>query len=714
MTSGTQIDVVVPTYGRPELLERCLRALGLQNHKPAAVIVVIRAEDDDSKTVLATIARDLAALVVVEVADPGVIAAMSAGVARSSAALIAFTDDDARPRADWLGRIVAHFHDPTVGGVGGRDVVAGQELPLTESVGRFSRSGKLVGNHHLGTGRARTVDALKGVNMAFRVEALALPAPGVLRGSGAQVDFEVLTCTWARQQGWRLIYDPDIVVDHESALRHGVDRRVHPEPRAVFDAAYNSVIAAAVLDRPLPLARVIFPIAVGTRDRPGIVRAAVAAVRGEREVLRRTPPALWGRLVAASRLVEMRRRPEGAVVVPAGLLRSGGATQSLRLVALVAHDIHDHGGMERACAELIRQGSEKLDFIVVAIDLAPDLRPLVQRWVHIRVPRRPFPLKFALFWFLAGRAVRRLDADLVHTVGAIVPNRVDLATIHFCHAGFLAVNGGLAPRAAPVLRRANTALSRALAIAAERWSYRPSRLRAFATVSLGVAEEVARYYSSSIPATFTPNGVDVERFRPDPAVRAALRATEAVGDCVVALFVGGDWERKGLDIAIEALSKVRAAGYDLRLWVVGRGDAVRLLALAERLGVARYVRFFGPRSDTEVFYQAADLFVLPSRYEAFSLVCLEAAASSLPLVVPSISGASDVVGSGEGGLLVERSVDSVADALVTLTADPELRARLGAEARQRASAYTWKRSVESVMNLYDTLLAKRGTPQRPS
>ena len=436
------------------------------------------------------------------------------------------------------------------------------------------------------------------------------------------------------------------------------------------------------------------------------MRAVISVIGGGSSLLQRVRPTLSGRFGAASLLVASRRARQGAVLKKA-TVRSGRSSQLLPVVVLVAHDIHDRGGMERACAELIRRGRGKIDFIVVAADLAPELRPFVKRWVQARIPRRPFPLKFVLFWFFAGRALRHIEADLVHTVGAILPNRVDVASIHFCHAGFLAANGGLAPRDAPLMRRANTALSRALALAAERWSYRPSRLRAFATVSLGVAEEVARFYSS-IPMTVTPNGVDIERFRPDLAVRAALRAAETVGEAVVALFVGGDWDRKGLHIAIDAVSKVRAAGYDLRLWVVGHGDAARLGALAKRHGVAREIRFFGPRSDIERFYQAADLLVMPSAYEAFSLVCLEAAASGLPLVIPPISGASEIVGSDEGGLVVERSVRFVADALATLASDAELRIRLGVTARQHASAYTWQRSAESVMNLYEALLAEGG------
>ena len=395
----------------------------------------------------------------------------------------------------------------------------------------------------------------------------------------------------------------------------------------------------------------------------------------------------------------------GGVMDDGARLRRSPRTKK-PVVVLVAHDIHDHGGMERACAELIRRAHDEVDFVVVAAELSPELRPLVQRWVHVRIPQRPFPLKFVLFWLRAGLALRRIDADLVHTVGAIVPNRVDVAAVHFCHAGFLAANNNAAPGAAPRLRRLNTTLARALALAAERWAYRSSRLRAFAAVSQGVAGEVTRHYAS-VPVTVTPNGVDVERFRPDADVRAALRSAERVGDSVVALFVGGDWDRKGLGIAIEAVAKARASGHDLRLWVVGRGDEARFAAVVAELGVAPYVRFFGPQSDVVRFYQAADIFVLTSLYETFSLVCFEAAACGLPLVIPPISGASEIVGADEGGLLLPRSATAVADGLIRLAADPELRVRLGSEARRRAAAYTWQNSVASVVELYRTLLAER-------
>jgi glycosyltransferase involved in cell wall biosynthesis len=376
-------------------------------------------------------------------------------------------------------------------------------------------------------------------------------------------------------------------------------------------------------------------------------------------------------------------------------------------IALVAHGIHDHGGMERACAELIRHAHHEFAFTAVTAELAPDLRPLVARWVPVRVPMHPIPRKFLVFFVRAGAALRRLDLDLIHTVGAIVPSRVDVASIHFCHAGHLAATGELGPRDAPVVRRVNTGLARRLALAAERWCYRPGRLRAFAAVSQGTAEELARHYPG-IPVTVTPNGVDTARFHPDGVTRRRVRAEVGVDDEMVALFVGGDWERKGLLLAIEAVANAGAAGVDVALWVVGPGDERRFSSLAADVGVSDRVRFFGRRRDTERFYQAADVFVLPSAYETFSIVSFEAAACGLPLLIPSLHGAAELVGDNDGGIIIQRDPASIAAALKELSDEPT-RVRMGAAAQARVREFTWERSAAATVAVYRSLLS--GSPR---
>jgi glycosyltransferase involved in cell wall biosynthesis len=398
----------------------------------------------------------------------------------------------------------------------------------------------------------------------------------------------------------------------------------------------------------------------------------------------------------------------GALKTPAGMERVMARSFSRRpTVVLVAHNVHYQGGMERACAELVRRGSRSCQFIVFSSELAPELRELVQ-WEQIRVPQRPFPLKYLAFAAIAGWRLRHGKADLIHTLGAIVPKRVDLAIVHFCHAGFKNRTGRLAPREQTLLRRANTALSRLLAIGAERWCYRPDRVRILAAVSRGVEQELQHYYPH-VPTRLTPNGLEVECLRPASEVRRRARVTEGVAeDDLVVLFVGGDWDRKGLAVAIKGFAEGNA---QLRqtfwLWIVGRGDEQRFRAIAEQQHVARRVKFFGARKDPEHFYQAADVFVLPTLYETFSLAAFEAAASGLPVVAPAVSGIDELIGGDEAGIVVERTPESVGAALARLAADPGLRTRMGTEGRRRASVYTWERSVESVLSVYAELLDDR-------
>jgi UDP-glucose:(heptosyl)LPS alpha-1,3-glucosyltransferase len=374
-------------------------------------------------------------------------------------------------------------------------------------------------------------------------------------------------------------------------------------------------------------------------------------------------------------------------------------------VALVTHGVHDDGGMERALAELVRRVRHEVDFAVLSPTLADDLRPYVD-WVRVRTPHRPYALRFLVFFLVAGLRLRRIRSDLRQSEGAIVPNRVDVVSVHFCHAGYHAATGHLAPPEAPLARRVNTAVSRLVSLLAERWSYRRGRVRVFAAVSADIGRELETHFAVA-PVVVTPNGVDRDRFRPDDRARAELR--EACGvtpDEMVALFVGGDWDRKGLAVAIAGLAEAKRAGANVVLWVVGDGDERRFADEARRWGVADRVRFFGFRKDSERFCQAADVFVLPTLYEAHPLSPHEAAACGLPVVVTRVNGVDELVGDGDAGAVVERSAAAVGAALARLAADPSLRARQRGRAAERAAAFTWQHASDVYRELYASLVPR--------
>jgi glycosyltransferase involved in cell wall biosynthesis len=272
------ISVLIPTYRRAKDLARCLAALEKQTRPADEVLVVVRDSDAETWQLLKALNPDALPLRTVTVSVTGVVAAMNAGVDVAKGEIIAITDDDAVPHTDWLERIEAHYlADDTVGGVGGRDRMHyGTQLVEGQSqvVGRLQWFGRAIGNHHLGVGNAREVDILKGVNSSYRRSAIAnVRFDQRLRGTGAQVHHELMLCLTLKRAGWKLIYDPQIVVDHYLGQRFDEDRRDRFNPTAFSNMTYNETLS--LLEHLTPARRIVFSIwavLVGTRDAWGLVQ----------------------------------------------------------------------------------------------------------------------------------------------------------------------------------------------------------------------------------------------------------------------------------------------------------------------------------------------------------------------------------------------------------------------------------------------------------
>ena len=173
----------------------------------------------------------------------------------------------------------------------------------------------------------------------------------------------------------------------------------------------------------------------------------------------------------------------------------------------------------------------------------------------------------------------------------------------------------------------------------------------------------ATFGAVGAPIEVIPNGVDSDRFRPATAAeRTDARSALEIGpDQFVVLFIGHEFDRKGLPIILQALLEVP----DATLLVVG-GDPAMIASAsrqADRLGVSGRVRFVGVQADPVPFLWAADAFALLSAYEANALVILEALACGLPVLSSHVGAADDLIVDGENGFLIERSPDAAAAAL---------------------------------------------------
>jgi GT2 family glycosyltransferase len=284
----TSVAVLVPTWRRPEDLARCLHTLRVQERKPDRVLVVRRADDEETSRVLA--AQSGLRLEEVLVREPGQVAALNAGLDAVVEDLVAITDDDAAPRPDWLERIVGWFaRDVRLGALGGRDFVYhGRELQdgAERQVGRVAWYGRFLSFHHLGTGPAREVDFLKGANMSFRREAIAsLRFDRALRGKGAEYLNDWGFTLAVKRAGWKVVYDPAVAIDHYEGARASGAGRSADDRSAALPRAYNETyIAVRYLPPVRALAHVLFVLAVGTSvaPAPGLALRRIGALGGPR------------------------------------------------------------------------------------------------------------------------------------------------------------------------------------------------------------------------------------------------------------------------------------------------------------------------------------------------------------------------------------------------------------------------------------------------
>jgi hypothetical protein len=228
--------------------------------------------------------------------------------------IIALTDDDARPRPHWVASLLAHFDaSPAVGGVGGRDWQPVERWDEAR-VGIVQWFGRVIGNHHLGSGPSRDVDLLKGANCAFRAPLLrAVGFDSRLLGGGAQMHWELGVCLPMRRAGWRLVYDPAVAVDHDIAPRLDADvlHRGGFAEAPLLEAVHNETVelleGRGFASR---LAMMAWALLIGTREGPGVLQFVRLATQGSPHAAARWRAARRGRLYGLATARQSPRRLE--------------------------------------------------------------------------------------------------------------------------------------------------------------------------------------------------------------------------------------------------------------------------------------------------------------------------------------------------------------------------------------------------------------------
>jgi glycosyltransferase involved in cell wall biosynthesis len=296
-----RISVIVATYRRPLALDRCLNGLLSQTRPADEILLVLRDHDEETRMHLAANDSPGFPFRTITVSVPGPGPARNAGLDAASGSVLAFIDDDAIPRPRWLELIEYHLRsDDGVGAVGGRDWLhLGDRVvdDIQAVVGKLSWFGRLQGRHHLGAGSPRDVDTLRGGNLAVRRAAIGqLRFDSRLRGMGFQPHDDVAFCLALKRAGWRILYDPEVAIDHYPGLRL-YEQRDAFDFGGVRDYAHNEAIA--VLPNVSFVRKLIFVgyvLVVGSKAAPGIVQVPRLLMRRERHVLLRFVAATLGHI----------------------------------------------------------------------------------------------------------------------------------------------------------------------------------------------------------------------------------------------------------------------------------------------------------------------------------------------------------------------------------------------------------------------------------
>lgn len=361
------------------------------------------------------------------------------------------------------------------------------------------------------------------------------------------------------------------------------------------------------------------------------------------------------------------------------------------------------GGAEQFVFELTERLSGLEDF---SIDVFSNEWISESRTINFhKIPKVLFPrfLRPVLFAYLTSRMTSSPSYDLVHSHERIF--KMDLVTMH-----------GIPHRAwIRDVRHKSLSLFDRCTAWVERKGFTAGSTRLVMPVSKLAEKEILKLYPmlAGHVRVIHP-GIHLEKFenKKKGEIRRKIRARYGLSsrDTVV-LFVGMNFEIKRLDLimkAMGALGREEPRVSDLKLMIVGKGNYKKFKRLANQLQIAESVIFAGPSEEVEPFYFAGDIFAMPSKFDTFGMVVLEAMAAGLPVIIAESVGASDLVKDGVHGLVLkgDPSISDMAGALKSLL-DPATRSVMAENARRQVSNETWDCRARQVEKIYRQTISEK-------
>ncbi|BAZ82015.1 glycosyltransferase family 4 protein [Sphaerospermopsis kisseleviana CS-549] len=378
-------------------------------------------------------------------------------------------------------------------------------------------------------------------------------------------------------------------------------------------------------------------------------------------------------------------------------------------LCIVTHKIQKGDGQGRVnyevALEAIRRGHH---LTLLASEISPELAEN-SRVNWIKIPVNGYPTEFIRNFIFAQKSgawlrKHRHEVDLIKVNGAITKGASDVNAVHFVHNSWWRSPVHIS-RHRQDLYGLYQWLYTAINASAEKQAFRESKV--VIAVSGKVADELVNIGVPREKIRVIVNGVDLQEFAPGISHRQKLGLPENLN---LALFAGDiRTTRKNLDSILQALVKVP----NLHLAVVGKTEGSPFPELANALGISERVHFLGYRRDVAEIMRAVDFFVFPSRYEACSLVLLEAMASGLPVITATATGGAELVTPEAGIILPDTDDINALSAALLLLTDNILRQQMGKAARTIAEQHSWTIMAQTYLDLFTELMQNEEHSSHP-
>ncbi|MBD2292497.1 glycosyltransferase family 4 protein [Anabaena sphaerica FACHB-251] len=378
-------------------------------------------------------------------------------------------------------------------------------------------------------------------------------------------------------------------------------------------------------------------------------------------------------------------------------------------LCIVTHKIQKGDGQGRVNYEVVLEAIRRGHHLtLLASEIAPELEQhSLVNWISI--PVNQYPSEFIrnfIFAKKSGEWLRqhRGEIDLIKVNGAITRGTADVNAVHFVHGSWWHSPSHIS-RQRRDLYGLYQWLYTAINAYVEKQAFQQTKI--VIAVSTKVAEELVNIGVPRDKIRVIVNGVDLQEFYPGATSRQKLGLPENV---TLALFAGDiRTTRKNLDTVLQALVKVP----NLHLAVVGTTEGSPFPELANSLGISERVHFLGYRRDIAEIMRAVDFFVFPSRYEACSLVLLEALASGLPIITAAATGGAELVTAEAGIILPDTDdIDALAAALFSLQ-DDSLCQQMSKAARTVAEQHSWTTMAQTYLDLFAELITNEEYSSHP-